>query len=355
MRFGGQLDRHARRDARLQQPACHEVDHAPQVGYGGMRAADDFDLLQDRQRRVQLHGPRPHVADDDEAPAGGQRADARREGRRPRDLDHGVGAEAFGDLAHRLVELVVRRGEYVVGAGVLQHRGLVFRARGGDDAQAQQLGDVHRVQADAAAGAGDDHRVAGDQPRALQRVKAGAQRAAEDGAHVQRDARRQRHCVARTGDDQVAVAAADLLAVEADAGAAQVVAPGAAGGADAAGDALRQRDAVARFEAGHQRAHPLDDAGDLVAHHAGQLRVGKMALAIQQVVTADAAGGHPHQHLVFARHRCIHLARLQHLGAAELRQHSGSHCVIPDFLISAGYQPSQRVAVSPMICSSCAS
>ena len=62
--------------------------------------------------------------------------------------------------------------------------------------------------------------------------------------------------------------------------AAKVVPAGPASPADAAGDALGQRDPVPRMEILHQRPDFLNHTRYLVAHHAGQMRIGKVASAV---------------------------------------------------------------------------
>ncbi len=203
-----------------------------------------------------------------------------------------------GNFAETVVDVVVgaQRAD-VLGVG---------RAAGADHPRAAQLGELHRGAAHAAAGAGDQHRLARPRGQVLN-------------ADVRGDGRdRQRR---GTGIPEVRRHAGDLLGRQRDPLGPH---PGRRG------VAVRV-DVVTHGELGDARADRLDDPRAFEARRQRQReRGGPVAVAHHRVPDADAHRPHPDQHLAGARDGVGHLAHRQVVVAAEGVQHVRSHVVRDD-------------------------
>jgi hypothetical protein len=132
-----------------------------------------------------------------------------------------------------------------------------------------------------------------------------AQRAVADeaGAEQRRcsdvvQSRRQRKAIARIGDRVLGIAAVDRIAGETRA-LAEILAPGAAIGARAAGEAEPgHADAHPRLQAAHTLAERLNVADDLMPGNQRQLGFRQLAVDDVEIGAADAASGDAQPHLL---------------------------------------------------------
>jgi hypothetical protein len=188
------------------------------------------------------------------------------------------------------------------------------------------------VQAEAAAGAGDERAFAHLQPADV----AHAAEAGADGAGGDRRVG-ERNALGHHGDVVVlhrhvfAVAADHAVVAEELALGAQHLAAAAAEAAGAADViALRRRHAVANFKSVYFRSNINHCAGNLVAQHAGHLHAGlEGAVARQDIVEAHAAGIDPDHHVARPGHRVRDGLQAHRIDAAGLpdddRFHSGTN------------------------------
>src|SRR5688572_13784102 len=132
-------------------------------------------------------------------------------------------------------------------------------------------------------------------------MEAGPDGAAQDRRNTQGNRARHVYGVALGRKHILAITTGLTLSVEARPGDAQVLPSGTAEGAKTAGHPLDHGDPIAHLEPADERPGFDDRARDLVAHHGRQSRVREMPGAVEEVVTAHAAGRDLHEHLVGTR------------------------------------------------------
>ncbi len=144
---------------------------------------------------------------------------------------------------------------------------------------------------------------------------------------------RQRQHAARRHADEFRETAVAMLA-DHFAADAELLVPGPAESAFAAGDEVIQAHAVARPDIGHQAAAGLDHARDFVTERAGQARR-RDARAVMRIRMADAGGAHAHQHVLrpgfgrgqgLGRQRLAGTMQANRSHAASLRQAAARGC-----------------------------
>src|SRR5262249_14985995 len=155
--------------------------------------ADDRAAFQQREIERDPRNVAGREADDEQATTPGERSQRRLRIRAAYRIVHDVDAAAAGqrgDLFAQIAGAVIDR---FVGAVRAADRELLVARRGGDDARAERLADLDRGDADAAGGAEDQQRLAGDQLAAIaQRVIGCGIGEAERGGGVEVHAARQR-------------------------------------------------------------------------------------------------------------------------------------------------------------------
>ena len=149
---------------RFQAPICNPGQNLRHVGAMAGRIAprrlapehaDDCTTFEQGEIERDFRDGTRRKADDEKAPAPGHGAQCRL-GVVAADavVDH-VDAAAVGQVAQALLEVLGGVVEDGIGAVLLADGELVVRGRGGDDARAHQLGELHGGKAGAARGAED--------------------------------------------------------------------------------------------------------------------------------------------------------------------------------------------------------
>src|SRR5712692_9069654 len=323
------LERERARNDRLHLAALHQGEHVLELVARGAGHRKHRLVLKEKLRRVERNELAGELSDQDPAPGDAQAAPHRLEQRRADVVDEDIDAAPAGEALHLGREVLAARAHHdVMGAHLANQLDLVRRGGLRDDQRSGEARELHRVQPEPTARAGDQRAFAHLQPADVAHaVEAGADRAGRD--------RRvgERHAVWHGGD--VVVADGDVLAIAADhavvaeelaleAERLAAAAAEAAGAADVV--ALRGRDALAHLEARHLAAQLDHRARDLVAEHARHFHPRLQgAVARQQVVKADAAGVDLDDDLARAGDRVRDALQPHRVDAAGLPHHHRFH------------------------------
>ena len=231
-------------------------------------------------------------------------------------------AGAAPDLAR---ELQVRADDHFVGAGLFDDFGFVFGAGDGNRVCVHALDHLNLVQAQAAAGTSNQHRLTRLDLRHAERgAYAGADRADRERRSGDIEAIRYTNRIARGHAGVLGITATPALAQHA-AVAAKILPTAQAIAALAAIEALIDDHALA-FAVGRHSCAGLDDlAGDLVAEDAAGLAAGNLAAAREHVVITDSGGMNANENVIRAGHRPLDHGQLQHRRGAKICERDRFH------------------------------
>ena len=253
-------------------------------------------------RRAQRHGRGVDVAD--ENVARGQCHASQRCGpcQFADDVEHDVDTSATGYPARLGGEVELRADDHIVGA-LLDEKSMFGLGSGdGDDARPEHARYLHGMDTDPATCSGDQHRLAGLNPRhGVQAMKRRSQRAGNDRRLLEADAIGNPQQAPRGHRHVLRIATRQSLAEQAGAVLAKVVPGTNAHGTVAAMVLHQDHDPILDLDAGDTLAKFGHLTRHLMAHDARQDGAREMALPGQDVVIADAAGPQPDQHLPGAR------------------------------------------------------
>ncbi len=238
------------------------------------------------------------------------------------DVDAALAREAL----HFGVDLLLAVDDDFVGAEGAKFFDFFFAADGGDDARAENFGDLDSGGTDAAASAEDEDFFAGLKFGAGdEHVPGGEENERNGGGFFEGKAGRNGHGVARRRADVFGVASGDEIAEERVL-AAKIVVAGEAGGAASAGNAGLEENFFAGSDAGDDFADGGDFAGDVAAVYMrhGDLNA-RDAVANKKVEMIEGAGADADEDFVGARTRVGRVGVLEDFRAAVLREDDCFH------------------------------
>src|SRR5262245_3611489 len=314
-----------RSNERLDRAGGEEMERDLDVLVGGVAGARDADAPDDHEAGIDLDALATDIAEDDHDGVLSGRAQALAERIGDDVLKHNVDALLAGAAPDLAREFQVGTDDHVVGAGLLDDVGFVLRAGDGNRVRVYALDHLNLMQAQAAAGTSNEHRLTRlDLRHTERRAHAGADRTDRERRSGHIEAVRYTDGVARGHAGEFGVAAATALAQHA-AVAAEVLPAAQAIAALAAIKPLIDDHALA-FAVGRHSCAGLDDlAGDLVAEDAAGLAAGNLAGAREHVVIADASGMNVDENVTRAGHRPLDHGRLQHRWGAKIRERDSFH------------------------------
>src|SRR5688572_23945654 len=282
------------------EPARRDVaQHGEQVRLAAHRRAEDLDLAEEDVAQIDRGLETGRRAARDDAPAVAHRLDARGEHLAADVLDHGVDAALAGLGAAHGGEVGGGVVDADIGTKRLRALELGGAARRGDHARAVELRDLDRGDADAGAGAVDEHGVARRDARlAHDHLPRGEEREEAGGGVREVEPLGVRREVGRGDDDVLGVAALRVLA-EDPVVAAEVVAAAEAGRAAPAGEPGLYDGRSADGGGGdHAGAEGVDRAGDVGAEPVWIFEAeGRAAPAHPDVEVVERHRADPHAHL----------------------------------------------------------
>src|SRR5215813_10791531 len=323
--FGRAGERQHGSNERLDCAGGEEMQRYLDVLVGGVAGARDADAPHDHEAGIDLDAFGADVAEDHHDGVLGGRAQALAEGVGDDVLQHDVDALLAGAAPDLAREFQVRADDHLVGAGLFDDFGLVFRAGDRNRVGVHALDHLNLMQAQTATGASNQHRLTRlDLRHAERRAHAGADRADRErrGRHI--EAIRYTNGIARGHACEFGIPATPAFAHH-TAVAAKVLSAAQAVAALAAIEALIDDHALA-FAVGRHVCAGLDDlAGDLVAEDAAGLAAGNLAAAREHVVIADPGGMNANKNVIWAGYRALDHGRLQHRRGAKVREGYGFH------------------------------
>ncbi len=241
-------------------------------------------------------------------------------------LKDNVNAALAREALHFGVDLLFGVDDDFVGAEGAKFFDFFFAADGGDDARAENFGELNSGGADAAASAENEDFFAGLKLGARdEHVPGGEEDERNGGGFFERKAGGNGHGVARGRADVFGVASVDEIAEE-RVFAAKIVVAGEAGGAASTGNAGLEQDFVAGGDAGDELADGGDFAGDVAAvdvRH-GDLNAGD-TVADKKIEMIEGAGADADEDFVGARTRIGEVGVLEDFRAAVLGEDDRFH------------------------------
>src|SRR5262245_9996689 len=308
--FGRAGERQHGSNERLDCAGGEEMERDLDVFVGSVAGARDADAPHDHEAGIDLDSLAGDVAEDDHHGVLRGRAQALAEGTGDDVLQHNVDALLAGAAPYLPRELQVRTDDHVVSASLFHDFGLVFGAGDRNRVCVHALDHLNLMQAQTAAGAGNQHRLARlDLRHAERRAHAGADRTDRERRSGHVEAVRHPDGIARGHAGELGVTAAPAAAQDA-AAAAKILPAAQAMPALAAIESLIDDHALA-FALGRHICADFDYlAGDLMAQNTAGLAAGNLTAAREYVVIADTGGMNANEDVTRAGHRPLDHGRL---------------------------------------------
>jgi hypothetical protein len=285
----------------MEEFAGDEVEDGEKFGFAAHVRTENGEMAAEEEAQIDFGVEAGGGATGDQASVDGERGDALRPGGFADVFEDHVDAALARDALHFGVDLLAGVDDDFVGAEGASFFGFFVAADGGDDARAENFGDLDCGGADAAASAEDEDVFAGLKFGAGdEHVPGGEENERNGGGLFERKAGGHGDSVARGRADVFGVASGDEIAEE-RVFAAEIVVAGEAGGAASAADAGLEEDFLADGDVGDEFADGGDFAGDVAAvdvRH-GDLNAGN-AVTNEKIEMVQGAGADADEDLVGA-------------------------------------------------------